>query len=455
MGPFILPQLKFLRYITAPLPIAPLANFRVLFGAVMFISVIRFIGKGWVHQLYVEPEFYFSYYGFEWVAPFSAGGMYLVFGLMALSALGICFGAFYRVSSALFFLSFTYVELLDKTNYLNHYYFVSVMAGLMMLLPAHRYLSVDVLLWPRIRRETVPRWTVGIIRMQLGCVYFFAGVAKLQYDWLVRAMPLAIWLPAKTNLPLIGGLMGLKWVAYAFSWFGALYDLTVPFFLLWKKTRWLAYTAVIAFHLMTWWLFPIGMFPFIMILSTLIYFPAATHVKISHWLLRFAPKAREIANRPRHWNFPVRQKILLGVLAVHVLIQAFLPFRYVLYPGDLFWTEQGFRFSWRVMLMEKAGTAFFYVRDAATGRELEVDNSDFLTPNQEKMMATQPDMILQYAHFLAETYAGKGLTTPKVRAEVYVTLNGSGSRLFIDPQVNLAALESGYAHKDWILPFEQ
>jgi hypothetical protein len=52
-------------------------------------------------------------------------------------------------------------------------------------------------------------------------VYFFAGVAKLNYDWLFRAMPLRIWLPPHIGLTLIGPLMDETWVAYAFSWFGA------------------------------------------------------------------------------------------------------------------------------------------------------------------------------------------------------------------------------------------
>lgn len=330
-------------------------------------------------------------------------------------------------------------------------------------------------------------------------VYFFAGVAKLNSDWLLRAMPLKIWLPAQSHLPIVGGILKFKWAAYLFSWGGALYDLLVPFALSWKKTRWLAYMAVIGFHVMTSLLFPIGMFPFIMILSTLIFFSEEFHRELPGRLLRLAGggktgskkvgmestggsrnggAAREEAGiqevgdfpegssiqqrRTPHGNeqqvgtpkpFRTSQKIKLAFIGVFLLIQILLPFRYLLYPGQLFWTEQGYRFSWRVMLMEKAGTATFYIRDPETGRESEVDNAQFLTPNQEKMMGTQPDMILQYAHYLAEKYEAQGIKDPFVRAEVYVTLNGSGSRPFIDPQVNLAKIEDGWGNKAWILPF--
>jgi len=136
-------------------------------------------------------------------------------------------------------------------------------------------------------------------------------------------------------------------------------------------------------------------------------------------------------------------------------LQVALPFRYLLYPGKLFWTEEGYRFSWRVMLMEKGGTAFFYVKDPATGMKGEVVNAHFLTPLQEKMMETQPDMMLQYAHYLADVYKQNGIKDPVITVESYVTLNGSGSRLYIDSTVDLAKQKENFLPKKWILPFHQ
>lgn len=132
------------------------------------------------------------------------------------------------------------------------------------------------------------------------------------------------------------------------------------------------------------------------------------------------------------------------------LFQILFPWRYLLYPGNVFWTEEGYRFSWRVMLMEKAGTATFFVKDAKTGREGEVVNSEFLNPHQEKQMAMQPDMILQFAHFLKKHYEQGGMSDPAVRAEVYVTLNARPSKLLIDPNIDLTKLRDGCSHKTWI-----
>ena len=169
-------------YLTEPMSIAPLTSFRVLFGGVMLVSVLRFVWNGWVDDLYVKPTFFFKYYGFEWVQPVGEVGMYAVFALMALAALGVALGAYYRVSAVTFFLAWTYVELLDVTNYLNHYYFVSIAAFLLIWVPAHRAFSVDAWRMPGTAVQQVPRWVVGIFRLQMGIVYVFAGIAKLNAD---------------------------------------------------------------------------------------------------------------------------------------------------------------------------------------------------------------------------------------------------------------------------------
>ena len=452
-------SMNFRKHLTNQTSIAPLAVFRVLFGFIMLVSIVRFAIKGWIYELYIKPEFFFSYYGFEWVQPLGETGMYVLFFVMGLAALGIMLGSFYRVSAVLFFLSFTYVELIDKTNYLNHYYFVSIISFLLTLVPAHRRFSLDVLRKPDLRVDTVPAWMVNIFKLQLGIVYFYAGLAKLNPDWLFDAMPLKIWLPANSHLPVIGWLLEYELTAYFFSWSGAIYDLTIVFFLLYKPTRVFAYAAVIAFHLMTLALFQIGMFPYIMILSTLIFFSAEFHENIIR-------KARQIWNKAgfkkpsgtfsTHKNYKLSKGasgVLTSLLVVYFALQVLLPFRFALYPGKLFWTEQGYRFSWRVMLMEKAGYTTFHVRNPETDESWQVSGYEYLTPNQEKMMSTQPDMILQFAHFLEREYQKKGMDDTEITAEAYVTLNGKRSSLIIDPTVDLTEQEKGFAHKEWILPY--
>jgi hypothetical protein len=436
--------------------IAPLAVLRIAFGSIMLISTIRFILKGWISAFYIKPAFHFTFYDFDWVKPFGQAGMYALFAILVITAIMVTIGLFYRAAIITFFLCFTYVELIDKTTYLNHYYFISVMAFLMIWVPANRYFSADVLRNPKLAVSHVPGWTITIFKLQLLLVYFFAGVSKLNYDWLIAAMPLKIWLPANSHLPIIGGLLTYEWVAYAFSWFGALFDLFIGFMLLNGKTRRLAYVLVIIFHVSTGWFFKIGMFPYIMIFVTIIFFSEGTHIRIINFLKRILPKSGKTIQPKHTYRVPsFKAKCIYTLLVLHFIIQLVMPFRFMLYPGKLYWTEEGYRFSWRVMLMEKGGTAFFHVKDPKTGRRSEIVNSQYLTQFQETMMSTQPDMILQYAHFLAKEYQKKGIENPIVTAESYVTLNGSGSRLYIDSTVNLASQQETMGHKNWILPFHQ
>lgn len=430
---------------------APLAVFRMLFGVMMLGSVIRFWANGWIHDLYIEPDFFFSYAGFEWVKPIGAY-TYLIFAVCGLAAIGIALGALYRVSATLFFLSFTYIELMDKTTYLNHYYFVSVVSFLLIWLPANRYWSVDARRAPELHAERVPRWTIDSIKLMLGIVYVYAGLAKLNSDWLLEAQPLATWLSTKTSLPIIGSLLDESWVHYAFSWFGAVYDLSIPFLLLNKRTRPFAFFLVVVFHVMTRILFPIGMFPFIMILSTLIFVEPETQQKwlntLGRWL-SISPAESTGSVHSSRWN----GKGFGIIVTILLVIQLLLPWRYLLHPGELFWTEEGFRFSWRVMLMEKAGYASYTVLEPSTGRKVVVDNSEFLTPFQEKQMAFQPDFVLEYARFLGQTYADKGFQNPEIYVESYVGLNGRSSQVFVREDINLLELSPTQPRQTWLYPF--
>lgn len=439
---------------------APLIVFRILFGALMFFSTIRFWVNGWIEDFYITPLFHFKYYGFEWVKVLPPEGMYTLFIIAGLSALMIMLGLFYRIATILFFISFTYIELIDKTYYLNHYYFVSLIALILVFLPAHRRISLDTKIGLVQISHQCKRWHVLLIQFQLGIVYIFAGIAKIHPDWLFRAQPLQNWLHTNHHLPLIGPWLKSKTVAYLMSWGGMLYDLFIVFFLSYKKTRWWAYGAVIIFHVFTWILFPIGVFPWVMIGSTLIFFSTDFHEK----LLKVFHEKQSIPKDRHKRQINPSPRIVQTLLACYMVFQVLFPFRYLLYNGNLFWKEQGYRFSWRVMLMEKAGHATFYVEDGATHGRIEIDNSQYLTPIQEKMMATQPDMILEYAQFLQREFDHKIISVggqqhtviyPKVYADVFVTLNGSGSKPFVKEGIELTSIPNDLSERTWITSYEK
>lgn len=421
----------------------------------MLFSTTRYMWFGWVDSQLVDPVLHFSYYGFDWVQPLSRVGMYTVFILMSLACIAITLGWFYRVATVLFFFLFTYVELIDITYYLNHYYFVSLVAFWMIWVPANRYFSLDLLRKPELYQMTVSRWCIGIFKLQIAIVYIYAGLAKLNYDWLFRALPLAIWLPARTSVPVIGFIFKYKITAYLFSWMGMLFDTFIIGVLLYKPTRWLAYIAVVIFHTLTGILFQIGIFPLVMIFAVTLFFSDQLHQRFLDQLAKIFSRKTISPKLTAPHPKPAANRFLIPLVTVFFLFQLVFPWRYLLYPGNLFWTEEGYRFSWRVMLMEKAGTATFYVKDEKSGRKGSVINHQFLNDHQEKQMAMQPDLILQYAHYLKEHYAEKGVINPSVTAEVWVTLNGRPARLMIDPEVDLTQKADSWAKKDWILPFNE
>ncbi len=435
-----------------PVSIAPLVTFRLVFGAVMVFSTLRFWYLGWIEEHFIDTQVTFKYFGFEWVQLLSPEAMYGLHALMVLGALGVWLGFFYRISASVFFLTFTYAWLIDLTYYLNHYYFVSIAAFLLILVPANRRFSLDCWRKPEIRQLQTTRWSVAIFKWQIAIVYIYAGLAKINYDWLIAALPLKIWVPANDQLPVVGPLFRWEYTPWLFSWIGMLYDTTIVFWLSWRPTRLLAYLSVIIFHGLTGMMFQIGVFPIVMIGATWIFFSETFHEKLLTYLEKYWPvKLPVIKTTP-----PKRiRSLTFYLLLAHFAFQLLFPWRYVLYPGNMFWTEEGYRFGWRVMLMEKAGTATFYVKDGSNGREGMVFNEEFLSDHQEKQMAMQPDMILQYAHFLEDHFRSAGMTDPSVRAEVYVTLNARPSQLLIDPQLDLTKVEDGWHPKDWVLPYEK
>ncbi len=410
----------------APVDAAGLAAFRIIFGTIMFLGVCRFLATGWIDPMYVKPTYFFTYPGFEWVTVWPAWGMYLHYAVLAVLALFIAAGLRSRVAAALFTLGFAYTQLIDVTNYLNHHYLVVLLGALLVVLPAHRTWSVDAWRDPSRRIDTVPAWTLWLLRAQIGVVYVYAGLAKAQPDWLLHAQPLNIWLSARTDTPIVGPWLDERWVAYAASWGGFLFDTTIVLWLSWRRTRVPAYVVLCCFHGITGYFFNIGMFPFIMTGAALVFFPPETWRK----LLR-RPAVSLARPAPR-----VVPRALGWILAIHIALQVVIPLRHLAYPGDVLWNEDGMRFAWKVMVREKHGSVTYVVR-FADGRKLEVPPGRYLTARQEREMSGQPDLIVQLARHIGDEMRAAGHRGFTVHAETAVSLNGRTPVPMIDPSVDL------------------
>lgn len=451
-------------WVNTPVDIAALAAFRIMFGLLMAGAMIRFLAKGWVNELYVLPKFHFPYDGFGWVQALPAGWMHAHFVALTILALMVALGFFYRAATILFCLGFTYVELIDQTTFLNHYYLISLLSGILIFLPAQRAWSIDVWRRPALKLEVVPAWTINLLRFQIAVVYLFAGLAKVNADWLLRAQPLRIWLAARCDLPVIGDWLRQVWVAYGASWFGAIYDLTIVFFLLRRRTRKIAFLAVIGFHVGTWLLFHIGMFPWIMIVATTVFFaPDWARVRLTQftakascWLHRpsWSKWAEAFAVRAQSATPPVllHPRLTVTLLILYVAAQVLLPLRpYLFGNGHPAWSCRGFNLAWQVMVAEKTGYVEFYARDPETGRRRKIAARDYLTPRQEQLMAQDPYLIRVLARKIATDLQVPGPIRAEIWVQAFATLNGRPSQRLINPDADL----SGNYFPGWILPLQE
>ena len=452
--------------------------FRVLFGLVATYGALRFLARGWVDTLYLAPANHLTYPGFDWVRPLPAPWMHAHLVLLAVLGLCIAAGYRYRLAASAFVVGFAYVELIDAALYLNHYWYVTLAAAALAVLPLHRRCSLDARAGRVAASSTVPALVLWVLRGQIAVVYLFAGIAKLNGDWLFEALPLRLWLADSAHLALIGPLLAMPPVAYAASWVGALFDCTIVAWLSWRRSRPLAYVAVIGFHVTTGLLFRIGIFPIVMIAATLVFFPpdwprrilrhagtrapAAATREGDPWPT--APATTDASAAPHDEGSPdIRQrtsagggssrrwKWALAALALVAVIQVALPLRHVAYPGNVRWTEEGYLLAWRVMITEKAGQVDFRVRDPG-GAEWQVGPELVLTDWQATQATIRPDLIVATAHLIADHYRAAGRGEVEVRADAFASFNGRPHQRLVDPTVDLAAERRNLAPKSYLLP---
>ncbi len=422
-----------------PIDIAGLVFFRIAFGLILLWEVFRYFDNNWIKRYWIDPVFYFTYEGFDWVTPWTGDGMYYHFYLLGIFAFFIGIGFLYRISAILFFLGFTYTFLLDKANYLNHFYLIILLSFMLIFLPANRAFSLDAKIFPNIKRDWVPNWTLWWLRIQLGIVYFFGGLAKINGDWL-QGEPIRKWLSSRTDFPVIGQWFTEEWMIYLFSYSGMLFDLLIFPLLVFRKTRFPAVIVLVSFHLMNSQLFSIGIFPWFMIAATAIFFPPE---KLRFW-------RRLKIKEPDSF---VTSKWILWGLGIYLFIQVTLPLRHFLFEGNVSWTEEGHRFSWHMKLRSKSAEIRFFVVNRETKSVTIIDLSSYLTKRQRRKVRAKPDMILQFAHYLADEVIQDEPKNFSVIVRSLCSLNGRSKADLIDTSVDLSKVEYPFYKKaNWILP---
>ncbi|WP_262690653.1 HTTM domain-containing protein [Kordiimonas aestuarii] len=436
----------------APVDGASLAVFRVLFGAVILYEAWRYETHNWIEDKFLFPAFRFSYHGFGWVEPLPPALMLWVTKLLAICAFLVMVGLFFRVAAMGLFLLFSYIFLLDKAQYLNHFYFTILLAFILAVIPANRVWSLDRMLGRVSGDETMPGWSQWLARGQMEIMLLWAGLVKLNSDWL-NGLPLRDWLARDADkFPgvIADMLRAPDFGVYAAWAAAALHIIGAPLLLV-PGVRGVVFFVYAGFHISNHFLWQIGIFPWLTIVGTLLFLDAS-------WPRRVAGL---VSHRPV--ILPVRRITLPAQPLVTVFVcvwlgsQALLPLRPYLYSGNVAWNEQGHRFSWRMKLRDKEGEIAFRVVDPRSERSWKVDLDDFLDGRQVRKMVARPDMILEFAHHLRDHWRRRyAVRDAQVFVKSFVSANGRPMERFIAPELDLARVERTFlVQDDWIEPYSE
>jgi len=421
---------------------SPLIIFRIIFGLLIILESWGAILTGWVHKTLIAPKFTFNFINLDFLQPLPGNGMYWYFAIMGCLGIGVMLGYRYKLSIISFTILWTTVYLMQKSSYNNHYYLLCLISTLMCFLPANKNLSLDVKYKHTTKSDWMPSWIKWLIIGQLFIVYTYASIAKFYPDWLDATVASNL-MARKKHFFLVGELLQQKWIHYTIAYFGIIFDGLIIPVLLYKKTRKFAFIFIVFFHLYNSFVLHIGIFPYLALAFCLFFFEPELIRKI------FYPKSKKV-NTSSAVIF--KPKLLVTIsIGIWLLVQSFLPLRHWIIPGDVLWTEEGHRLSWRMMLRSKSGYNKFYINEVGINSKKKINLKEYLTSKQIRAMSGKPDMIWQFAQHLKKEFEKKGQ-----QIEVHVInktrVNGSSKKSIINYKTDLANVKWNYwKHNDWIV----
>jgi vitamin K-dependent gamma-carboxylase len=380
----------------SPVDGSSLALFRMFVGLLMALEAYSLchplattFGKVPLEVYYTGPDvkLVFPYAGFHWLPLLPPALIDTLVGLLALSGITVALGLCYRVSAAVLFLSWGYLFAVECTRtYWNSYYYSELLVSFLLIwMPAARRYSLDSFLaWKRRSFQTVPFWTILLLRGQLIVMYFYGGVAKLNADWLLDAEPVRYHLArarltleqgtifSGAQLAVLKALLQSNAFAYFISYAGLIFDLSVGFLLLIRRTRLLALILLVIFHCTNHFIIfnDIDWFPLLGLSTSTIFLDPDWPDRLWRWLGR--PRWSKpdwgwlvggacllpVVGAALGWKLPPspsleRKSVVVGnVVALFVTVwlgwQAAMPLRHLVIPGDARFTWEGLAFSWRL-----------------------------------------------------------------------------------------------------------
>lgn len=269
------------------------------------------------------------------------------------------------------------------------------------------------------------------------------------YPAWINAVPIKIWFEMKKDYWLVGPLLTKTWFQYFVAWGGLFYDLLIGPALLWKKSRKYAFAASLFFHLFNSAVFQVGIFPFMGIAFSIFFYEPET-------IRRIFFKSKEALTAVKEVIQPKFRTATTYALVIFLGIQFLLPLRHWAIPGNVTWTEEGHRLSWRMMLRVKGGYLNIYRVDNTTKEKTYIRLNDYLTAKQMRSIATRPDMFWYFIQYLKADLKKQGIENYKLFADGGVSLNGATTKPLYKPDFNLVDAQwNKFGNNSWVTRYNK
>ncbi|NOX99073.1 MAG: HTTM domain-containing protein [Verrucomicrobia bacterium] len=454
---------EFSKYFYQSVDGATLGLFRLCWGVFILLDAVSRFSH--ISGMYSPEYFHFKYPLFTWVRELPEQWMLATeLTILVLAALGVLLGRFFRTSCLTFALIYLHLFLTDEIYYNNYSYFTILISVLLACTGADKTFSMisyrsrdnEGVAIPR----AVPFWNYILLRAQLGILYFYGGIAKLNGDWL-HALPLKYWFQTSGSIRFpMKWFAEQDWFAWSTAYGGIFIELGAPILLLWRRSRLFAIVTLIGFHLMNSRLFLSGFTPFIAIVCIMLFLEPSRGRSL--WgrfqkLVSGESRVRSFeCSSPRLLRRKAKRRCLGIYLFVSYLsIQIILPLRAHMMSQNSAWTEVGNKFSWRMLLHNKDA----YLKFRFSHPEAEAwlnENSDLcplLASGHAVAMSKHPWMIHQYARELEKVLTNNGMANTKITVVSVVSLNGRPYQVMIDPTADLTdVVYPLWGAPDWIVP---
>ncbi|MCB9034146.1 MAG: HTTM domain-containing protein [Chitinophagales bacterium] len=408
---------------------------RFAFGFILLFEAIRIFKT--INLYFYSYEVAFRLPFTNWLPLFPEPVSNLIASLMIIASVFIIIGLYYRLAICFYTLSYAYFFFIDMAFYNNHYYLILLLCFIFLFINADYAYSLKLMLFPSKSKLQIPNWNYIILKFIIFWVYFCAGLVKLNTEWLSGDVMRSSLLYSNDYTYFKD--MNIDFATNLLTYFGLIFDLSVGFLLLNNKTRKYAIIPILIFHITNMFSLKIGIFPYSMIIFTIIFIPPNNFTK---------PIFNKIQNILSHSKFCIEEvnynqqykKNAYKLVYLFILINLLLPFRHYLIKGNVDWTGEGVNFAWRMKSNLKFATRYdIFMYDKQTKQEIKssLNIHDF----HIRTSIRQPIYFIQIKDYLLKKNNRNSENT-EVLIKVCCKFNMHEPQYLIDTSLDISGLKA-------------